>query len=69
MKTTAELAADQAAFWNGKGGQMWIASYDRIQKSIAHYGVPEGRLVGREFRRGFHALLPAPCACAISRGM
>ena len=38
MKTTAELAADQAAFWNGKGGQMWIASYDRIQKSIGRYG-------------------------------
>jgi SAM-dependent methyltransferase len=38
VKTTAELAADQAAFWNGKGGQMWVASYDRIQKSIASYG-------------------------------
>jgi SAM-dependent methyltransferase len=38
MKTTAELAADQAAFWNGKGGQMWVASYDRIQKSIVDYG-------------------------------
>jgi SAM-dependent methyltransferase len=38
MKTTAELAADQAAFWNGPGGKSWIASYERIQKSIAGFG-------------------------------
>jgi SAM-dependent methyltransferase len=38
MKTTAEIAAAQAEFWNGKGGQMWIAAYDRIQKSIAGFG-------------------------------
>jgi SAM-dependent methyltransferase len=38
MKSTAELAADQAAFWNGKGGQMWLGSYERIQKSLADYG-------------------------------
>ena len=38
MKTTGELAADQAAFWNGKGAKMWLASYDRIQKSIAGFG-------------------------------
>lgn len=37
MKTTAELASDQAAFWNGKGGQMWLAAYDRIQRSLAPY--------------------------------
>jgi SAM-dependent methyltransferase len=37
MKTPAELAADQAAFWNGPGGKMWIASYERIQKSIAGF--------------------------------
>ncbi len=37
MKTTAELAADQAAFWNGPGGKSWIASYERIQKSIAGF--------------------------------
>lgn len=34
MKSAAELAADQAAFWNGPGGKMWLASYERIQKSI-----------------------------------
>jgi SAM-dependent methyltransferase len=37
VKTTAELAAEQAAFWNGKGGQMWLAAYDRIQRSLAAY--------------------------------
>jgi SAM-dependent methyltransferase len=34
VKSAAELAADQAAFWNGPGGRMWLASYERIQKSI-----------------------------------
>ena len=38
MKTAVELAADQAAFWNGKGAKMWLASYDRIQKSISGFG-------------------------------
>jgi SAM-dependent methyltransferase len=37
MKTTSELAADQAAFWNGPGGKMWIAAYERIQKSISGF--------------------------------
>lgn len=38
MKTTDELAADQAAFWNGPGGKMWLASYERIQRNIAGFG-------------------------------
>ena len=38
MKSQAELAAEQAAFWNGPGGKMWLASYDRIQRSIADFG-------------------------------
>jgi SAM-dependent methyltransferase len=37
VKSTAELAADQAAFWNGKGGQMWLAAYDRIQRGLEAY--------------------------------
>jgi SAM-dependent methyltransferase len=37
MKTTAELAAEQAAFWNGPGGKMWLAAYDRIQRSLAGF--------------------------------
>ena len=37
-KTTAELAAEQAAFWNGPGGQGWLAAYARIERSIAGFG-------------------------------
>jgi SAM-dependent methyltransferase len=37
MKSPTELAAEQAAFWNGPGGKMWLASYDRIQRSIAGF--------------------------------
>lgn len=38
MKTAADLAAEQAAFWNGPGGQGWLASYARIERSIAEVG-------------------------------
>ncbi len=39
MKSTAELAAEQAAFWNGPGGQGWLATYhQRIERSIADLG-------------------------------
>lgn len=38
MKSTAELSAEQAAFWNGPGGQGWLASYARIERSIADLG-------------------------------
>ena len=34
MKSTADLAAEQAAFWNGPGGQGWLAAYQRIQRSL-----------------------------------
>lgn len=37
-KTPADLAAEQAAFWNGPGGQGWLASYARIERSIADIG-------------------------------
>jgi SAM-dependent methyltransferase len=37
MKTKAELAAEQQAYWNGRGGAVWLASYDRIQRSIAGF--------------------------------
>ena len=50
MKTREELAADQAAFWNGKGAKMWLASYDRIQKSIAGFG--EAALVAAAAKPG-----------------
>lgn len=38
MKTTAELAAEQAALWNGPGGEGWLASVNRIERSIASFG-------------------------------
>jgi SAM-dependent methyltransferase len=38
MKSKEELAADQAAFWNGPGGKMWLAAYERIQRGIAGFG-------------------------------
>jgi ubiquinone/menaquinone biosynthesis C-methylase UbiE len=37
MKSQAENAAEQAAFWNGPGGKMWLAAYDRIQRGIAPF--------------------------------
>jgi SAM-dependent methyltransferase len=39
MKSTTELAAEQAAFWNGPGGEGWLATYHkRIERSIADLG-------------------------------
>ncbi|HEY4167160.1 MAG TPA: class I SAM-dependent methyltransferase [Reyranella sp.] len=38
MKSKEELAADQAAFWNGPGGKMWLGAYERIQQGIAGFG-------------------------------
>jgi SAM-dependent methyltransferase len=38
MKTTSELAAEQAAYWNGPGGDGWLAAYERIQRSLADIG-------------------------------
>jgi ubiquinone/menaquinone biosynthesis C-methylase UbiE len=37
MKTRDELAAEQAAFWNGPGGKMWLGAYERIQRGIAGF--------------------------------
>ncbi|MGD9886251.1 MAG: class I SAM-dependent methyltransferase [Geminicoccaceae bacterium] len=37
MKTREELAAEQTAFWNGPGGQGWLAAYARIERSIAPF--------------------------------
>ena len=37
MKTTAEHAAEQAAYWNGPGGQGWLATYARIERSLAGF--------------------------------
>ncbi len=37
MKTPSQLAADQAAFWNGPGATMWLAAYERILRGIAGF--------------------------------
>lgn len=37
MKTRDELAAEQAAYWKGAGGTMWLGAYDRIQRGIAGF--------------------------------
>lgn len=37
MKTREELAAEQAAYWNGQGGQAWLAAFERIQRGISEF--------------------------------
>ena len=37
-KTPAELAAEQAAYWNGPGGKGWLASIERIEQGIGDFG-------------------------------
>lgn len=37
MKTREELAAEQAAYWKGQGGQAWLAAFERIQRSVAGF--------------------------------
>jgi ubiquinone/menaquinone biosynthesis C-methylase UbiE len=38
MKSKDALAAEQAEFWRGRGGQGWLAAYSRIDRSLAPYG-------------------------------
>ncbi|TAJ39018.1 MAG: class I SAM-dependent methyltransferase [Reyranella sp.] len=38
MKTPAELATEQAAYWNGPGGKGWLASIERIEQGIGDFG-------------------------------
>jgi SAM-dependent methyltransferase len=37
-KTRDEIAADQKAFWNGPGGQAWLSSWERIQRTVTPFG-------------------------------
>jgi SAM-dependent methyltransferase len=37
VKSTAELAAEQAAYWNGPGGQGWLAAYARIERGFSEF--------------------------------
>ena len=55
MKSKAELAAEQAAYWNGPGGQGWLASYhQRIERSIADLG--KDLLAAAAVRPGEHVI-------------
>jgi len=36
-KSAGELAAEQAAYWNGPGGQGWLAAYARIERGFAEF--------------------------------
>jgi SAM-dependent methyltransferase len=50
----SELAAQQAAFWNGPGGAGWLAAYERIQRSIADVG--DLALAAAAPKHGEHAI-------------
>ena len=50
MKTRDELAAEQAAYWKGPGGRMWLGAYERIQRGIA--GFSEVALRAAQARSG-----------------
>ena len=54
MKTKDELAAEQAAYWKGAGGTMWLGAYDRIQRGIA--GFTETALEATNAQPGERAL-------------
>ena len=53
-KTPAELAAEQAAYWNGPGGKGWLASIDRIEQGIGDFG--KAALVAASPRPGEKAI-------------
>ena len=54
MKTAAELAAEQAAYWNGPGGEGWLAAYQRIQRAIGDIG--DVGLAAAAPRQGEHVI-------------
>ncbi len=54
MKSKEELAAEQAAYWKGAGGTMWLGAYDRIQRGIA--GFSEIALTAANAQRGERVL-------------
>ncbi len=54
MKSKEQLAAEQAEFWNGPGGKMWLAAYARIERGIQGFG--EAALAAAAARPGEHVL-------------
>ena len=53
-KTVAELAAEQAAFWKGAGGEGWLAAYQRIQRALGE--LSELTLAAADARDGEQAI-------------
>jgi ubiquinone/menaquinone biosynthesis C-methylase UbiE len=54
MKSKDELATEQAEFWNGRGGQGWLAAYSRIDRSLAPFS--EVLLKAAAARPGEHVI-------------
>ena len=54
MKNKQELTAEQAEYWNGPGGKMWLGAYDRIQRGIA--GFSDVVLAAARAQPGEHVL-------------
>ena len=54
MKTKEELSSEQAAYWNGPGGDGWLAAYERIERSIGDIG--DMGLAAAAPQRGEHAI-------------
>ena len=38
MKSKAELAAEQAAYWNGPGGERWLANHEQTERTVMPFG-------------------------------
>jgi len=54
VKTPQQLAAEQAEYWKGAGGKMWLGAYDRIQRGIA--GFSDVVLAAARAQPGEHVL-------------
>jgi SAM-dependent methyltransferase len=54
VKSKAQLGAEQAAFWNGPGGQMWLTAYERTRQAVAPFG--EAVLAAAAPQLGGHVL-------------
>ena len=53
-KSPSELAAEQAAYWKGPGGEGWLAAYMRIQRALGDIG--DRALAAAAARPGEHVI-------------